>query len=100
MIAGGSHVHASSGRGAAAGGVPGKVDVVAERTTRVGIGGDHRLVIEVVSAAVKSEEIYARVSLAAVGGFSYGQLRAIDSAFPLAGAEEHHDVAVESVALG
>src|SRR5207248_2785900 len=44
VVARARDAHAAAGR-AAAGGVPGDVDAIAERRGRVGVGGDHRLIV-------------------------------------------------------
>src|SRR5207248_4448748 len=50
-VAGARHAHAAAAGRAADGGVPGDVDVVAEGAAGVGVGSDHRLVVEVVGSA-------------------------------------------------
>src|SRR5262245_34178244 len=77
-------------------GIPGNVDVVAQRTARIGIGGNHWLVVEMVGPVFKREEVDRRISLPAIRRFCDGHFSSVDSG---AITEEHHDVAVEDAAL-
>src|SRR3954471_13933108 len=97
MVAGAGYANAAAGR-AAAGCVPHNVNVVAESTARAGIGGDHGLVVEVISTAFKGKERDLRIALAAVGGAGYRHGGAVDAAEVL--AEKHHDVAIKHIATG
>src|SRR5205814_9644405 len=71
--------------------VPGDIDAVAEGTAPVGVGRDHRLVIEVVGAPAELEESGPRPGAAAVGRARHRHLRALD-ALAVAVSEEDDDV--------
>ena len=76
--------------------IPGDVNIIAERTVLVYVRRDHRLVVEMVRAALKSEEIDTRIALTAVGRSRHGDFCAID---PRPIAEKHDDVTIEKIAL-
>src|SRR5579864_2223878 len=95
VIGGCGNPNPPAGR-AAGSGIPGEVEIIAERAERVGIGRDHGLVVEMILARLEAEEVYGGPGLAAVGGARNRHLRTVD----VAGAEEHHDVAIKHVPLG
>src|SRR3954451_6481912 len=95
MVAGARPAHAAAAR-AAARGIPGDVDAVAERAAGIRVGGDHRLVVEVIAAAGEVEEGGLRIALAAGGGAVSQHLGAVDA---VAVAEEDDDRAVEEISL-
>ena len=63
-----SEVDATVSSIAPAGSIPSHVNTIAERACRIGVGGNHGLVIEVVRAALKSKQGELRIAHAAVGG--------------------------------
>src|SRR5207244_160306 len=91
----------AAARGAAQRRIPGDVDAVAEGARRVLVRGDHRLVVEVVLAAVELEERNLRPGLAAVGRARHRHLGAVDAHAEAGrvegGAEEDDDIPVEEV---
>src|SRR5260370_32345006 len=95
MIHRGSNPNSPTGRTAGSG-IPGEVHVIAEGTARVGIGCNHGLVVEVILARLEAEEVYAGISLAAIGRARNRHLRAVDPP----NTEENHDVPIKHVAAG
>ena len=85
----------SAARGAAQRRVPRHVDVVAERRGRRIVRRDHRLVVEMIFAAVEREVRHARIRFAAIRRFRYGQLSSVDA---VTVSEEDDDVTVKEVA--
>src|SRR6266851_8608536 len=79
-------------------GIPSQVHIIPEGTARIGIGGNHGLVVEVILARLEAEEVYAGISLAAIGRARNRHLRAVDPA--KIRTEENHDVPIEHVAAG
>ena len=75
--------------------VPRHVDVVAERRGGIRVRRDHRLVVEVIFAAVEREVRHARIRFAAIRRFRYGQLSSVDA---VTVSEEDDDVTVKEVA--
>src|SRR5258708_688980 len=97
MIHRGSNPNSPTGRTPGSG-IPSQVHIIAEGTARVGIGGNHGLVVEVILARPEAEEVYAGISLAAVGRARNRHLRAVDP--PKIRTEENHDVPIKHVAAG
>src|SRR5260370_34524163 len=97
MIHRGSTPNSPTGRTARSGS-PSQVLIIAEGTARVGIGGNHGLVIEVILARLEAEEVYPGISWAAIGRARTRHLRAVDPA--KIRTEENHDVPIKHVAAG
>src|SRR5260370_41867682 len=95
MIHRGSNPNSPTGRTAGSG-IPGEVHVIAEGTARVGIGCNHGLGVEVILARLEAEEVYAGISLAAIGRARNRHLRAVDPP----NTEENHDVPIKNLAPG
>src|SRR5438132_10090167 len=95
MIARRCYAHAAPDRSANRC-IPGNVNVVAQSAARIGIRSDHWLVVEVILAAFEGKESYSRIGFAAIARFGDSHFRSVD-AVPV--AEEHHDIAIENIAL-
>src|SRR5258708_2423361 len=93
----GSRYKNTAAAGSAAGCVPSHVDVVTEGAVQVGVGGDHRFVIEVILTAREGKVGDVRVRGSTIAGARRGHLRAVDGASTPAIAEEDYDVAVKHV---
>src|SRR5438270_8502311 len=94
MVSGDGNAHSACGR-AAAGRVPGDVNIVTERAGSISVGGDHWLVIEMVRPAGKRKERNRGISFAAVSGARYCHLTTVHA---VAVTKEDYDVAVKQVA--
>src|SRR5712664_2025445 len=89
-----SEVNATVSRVPPTGGIPSRVNTVAEGARRIGVGRNHRLVIEVVRATLKPKQGELRIAHAAVGGTRHRHLRAIDA---IASAKIHDNEAIKQI---
>src|SRR5712692_8789651 len=81
--------------------VPRNVNIIAQRTAWVGVGSDHRLVVEVVLTTLKRKESYRGIRLAAISRSRHRHFSPVDAdtVRRAYAAKEHHNVAVEDIAL-
>src|SRR5262245_28991583 len=96
MIRRSCYAHAAANRSTRSG-IPCDIHVVAQSTAGIRVRRDHRLIVKVVGTVFKREEVNRWISLATVGRLGDGYFGSVNAASI---SEEHHDVAVEHVALG
>src|SRR5258707_13640061 len=76
------------------GGIPGDVHIVAKRTTRILVGSNHRLVVEMVGSILETEEGDSGICLAAIDGTSNRHFGTVDA---ITSAEMYDDIAIKEI---